>query len=206
MPINLQLKTINGEPDDVIVPGDLSVGGTLHVTGATTLGSTLAVTGAATFASSAAITGLVTIGGTLGVTGAASFATVTTTGITTTGAISATTTITASGIVTGSRVQESAGVTTVTANTAYAVLSTDRYILISTTGAGGPFAITFPSIAFITQITIRMTAFNTSSYTATCNQGTVTWGAANTVATFISNISSTTWSLAGATQPTSALS
>ncbi len=205
MPINLLQRTINDDATNPIIPGNLTVDGNVSI------GGTLAVTGAATFtssiaAASAAITGAVTIGGTLGVTGAASFATVTTTGVTVTGAITASTTITATGIVTGSRVQESAGTTTVTANTAYAVLSTDRYVLISTTGAGGPFAITFPSITFITKITIRMTAFNTSSYTTTCNQGTVTWGAANVVATFISNISSTTWSLIGAASPPAALS
>lgn len=49
---------------------DLSISGTLSVTGATALGSTLAVTGAATLSSTCAITGNATVGGTLGVTGA----------------------------------------------------------------------------------------------------------------------------------------
>lgn len=198
MPINLLQRTINDDPTNAIIPGNLTVTGILSVTGAThmggavTMSSTLAVTGAATFtssiaAASLALTGAATIGTTLGVTGAATFSS----------------TIGVTGIATASRFQESAGTTTVTANTSYVVLSTDRYILISTTGAGGPFTITFPSIAFISRVTIRMTAFNTSSYTAAgVSQGTVTWGAANSVATFISPISSATWSLAGAPQPT----
>ncbi|NLJ13783.1 MAG: hypothetical protein GX372_00810, partial [Ignavibacteria bacterium] len=64
------------------IGGDVAVGGTLDVTGATTLNNTLDVTGATTLGSTLDIAGATTVGGTLAVTGAT-----TTNGITNTGNI-----------------------------------------------------------------------------------------------------------------------
>jgi hypothetical protein len=64
---------------DVNALGNISVGGTAAVTGATTLNSTLAVTGTATLNSTLAVTGATTLSSTLAVTGKATLGNVVTT-------------------------------------------------------------------------------------------------------------------------------
>lgn len=195
-----QPKNINYSgivPDPFIIPGDLIVNGTSQLNGATIIDDTLAVTGASTF-TTITTSGLATLQSALVTTTLATggLATLNSAAITNNTTVGGTLVVT-SGI-TGARLSETA-TTTVPADTAYAILVTDRYLFISTTGAG-TFTLTLGNLgSTIFKVTILMTAFNTGTYIATTPQGTITWGAANDVATLV-HLGSGLWAVENATK------
>jgi hypothetical protein len=92
-----------------------------------------------------------------------------------------------------------ASIRSVQSNTATAIESTDKVLLINTTGAGGPHIITPTNLGSnIYKLTIIMTGFNTGTYTMNCLQGTVTFAGIGDCASFIFYNGS--WSLMGAPQ------
>lgn len=76
--------------------------------------------------------------------------------------------------------------TVVSVDTNYTALDSDSYIFISSTDAGAN-TVTLPTVSSIHQITIRMTARVAGTYTVAVTGGTVTFSAANQLATFISD-------------------
>jgi hypothetical protein len=91
--------------------------------------------------------------------------------------------------------------TTVTADTAYTVKVTDSLILLASTAATK--VLTLPTTTdSLVRITIRMVSNTGGDYTATVVGGTLTFNAANEIATIINNPPTGAWiveSLIGAT-------
>lgn len=199
-------KNINNSPanpfviQNLTVTGNASIAGNLSA-GATSL-STLSAGGTAQL-NNANIAGATSIGGALSVTGSSTLASISNTTITSSGlgtfnSLSVTNNATITGTGTAATLYETQAIVTATqAN--YLVTSTDRVVKLVTTGAGGPFTITFPNITTRNRVTIVMTGFNTATFTTgvLISGSTFTWAAIGDVATFV-NLGSGEWYLDGA--------
>lgn len=207
-------KNINNAPLNPFVVGNLTVtgnetvAGTLAVTGITTLGvvnsgnhavtGTLSSSGLSTL-NSLSVTNSALIGGSLTVnTNASVSGTLTSTGTATLGSVVVPLggSLTVNGTGTASTLYETQAVTNVS-QSAYVVLPTDRLILLTSTGAGGPFDITFPVATQRIRVSIVMVAFNTATFTASVLGTTVIWENAGDAATFV-NAGGGTWYLESA--------
>lgn len=173
-----------------------SIGGTL-----TSVGN-LRTNGQLRVDLSSQFVGDVVLNSALAVTGTSSLGAITNTTINSSGlgtfnSLSVTTNATITGTGTAATLYETQAVTTVT-QTDYVVLSTDRIIQLVTTGAGGPFTITFPNISTRNRVTIVMTAMSTAVFTTgvLISGATFGWAAVGDVATFV-NLGSGVWYLDG---------
>jgi hypothetical protein len=174
-----------------------SIGGTL-----TSVGN-LRTNGQLRVDLSSQFVGDVVLNSALAVTGTSSLGAITNTTINSSGlgtfnSLSVTTNATITGTGTAATLYETQAIVTAT-QAAYLVTSTDRVVKLVTTGAGGPFLITFPNITTRNRVTIIMTAFNTSAFTTDVliTGSTFTWAGVGDVATFV-NLGSGVWYLDGA--------
>lgn len=187
----------------VVNSGNHAVTGTLSSSALATLFG-LSVTNSALIGGSLTVNTNASVAGTLGVTGIstldvtntgnlAATGTLSSSGLATLNSLSVTNNATITGTGTASTLYETQAVTNVS-QSAYVVLPTDRLILLTSTGAGGPFAITFPVATQRIRVSIVMVAFNTATFTASVLGTTVIWENAGDAATFV-NAGGGTWYL-----------
>ncbi len=199
-------KNINNTPANPFVVQNLTVTGNASIAGSLSAGatslSTLSAGGTAQL-NNANIAGAASIGGALSVIGSSTLASINNTTITSSGlgtfnSLSVTTNATITGTGTAATLYETQAIVTAT-QVNYLVTSTDRVVKLVTTGAGGPFTITFPNITTRNRVTIVMTGFNTATFTTgvLISGSTFTWAAIGDVATFV-NLGSGEWYLDGA--------
>lgn len=141
--------------------------------------------------STLAQTGNQTITGNLSVSGTASIGTTpitltdNTTKLTCSTAFEATGQLLASGLVSCTYVVETTAAVSV-ADTTYTVAGGVHIVNCSSSGAGGPYAITLGANNGVNHtVTVYCSAFDTSTFTIASAEGTTTLGAANESATFI---------------------
>ena len=174
-----------------------SIGGTLTSVGALRTNSTLRVDLSSLFVGDVVLNNALAVTGTSSL-GAITNTTINSSGLGTFNSLSVTTNATITGTGTAATLYETQAIVTAT-QAAYLVTSTDRVVKLVTTGAGGPFLITFPNITTRNRVTIIMTAFNTSAFTTDVliTGSTFTWAGVGDVATFV-NLGSGVWYLDGA--------